>query len=106
MPFGLTNAPRVFQRYLNSIFDPLIRTRKILLYLDDILIATENTKEHLTILREVLEIAHRYNLNFCSDKCLFMYRETAYLGYLINKDVIRPSVKNVEGKCKYFKRNL
>ena len=40
MHFGLTNAPRLFQRYLNSIFDPLIRTRKIVLYLDDILIAT------------------------------------------------------------------
>jgi len=40
MPFGLTNAPRVFQRFNNNIFNKLINDNKILLYLDDILIAT------------------------------------------------------------------
>lgn len=39
MPFGLTNAPRVFQRYIGDIFRDLIRENKILIYLDDILIA-------------------------------------------------------------------
>ena len=46
MPFGLTNAPRVFQRFIYSIFEPLIRQSKVLLYLDDILIATETVDEH------------------------------------------------------------
>ena len=30
MPFGLTNAPRVFQRYINTIFSDLIREGQVL----------------------------------------------------------------------------
>ena len=101
MPFGLTNAPRVFQRYLNSIFDQLIRDSKILLYLDDILIATENVEEHLDILKEVFQIAYVNHLKFRLDKCSFLYTEITYLGYLINEHGIRPSTENVEAIVNY-----
>jgi len=47
MPFGLTNAPRVFQRFIHTVFETLIREHKILLYLDDILVAAENLDEQL-----------------------------------------------------------
>lgn len=53
MPFELTNAPRVFQRFINSVFDDLIRENKILIYLDDILMTTKTIDEHLNILDEV-----------------------------------------------------
>lgn len=59
MSFGLTNAPRVFQRYTSNVFKSMIAADKILIYMDDILIATEEMKEHLAILREVFEIAQR-----------------------------------------------
>lgn len=95
MPFGLTNSPRVFQRFTNRIFEPLIRANKILLYLDDILIATNDIEEHLDILRTVFELAREYQLKFRLDKCYFLYREITYLGYLINEHGIRPSVENV-----------
>ncbi|XP_011859685.1 PREDICTED: uncharacterized protein LOC105557126 [Vollenhovia emeryi] len=96
MPFGLTNAPRVFQRYINDIFRDLIRENKILIYLDDILIATENVGEHLEILREVFNLARQHKLQFRLDKCSFLYREIVYLGYLIDENGIRPSAANVE----------
>ncbi|XP_039313505.1 uncharacterized protein LOC120359576 [Solenopsis invicta] len=95
-PFGLMNAPRVFQRYINGIFCDLIRDNKILIYLDDILIATENVDEHLEILCEVFNLARRHELQFRLDKCSFLYREIIYLGYLIDESGIRPSATNVE----------
>lgn len=95
MPFGLTNAPRVFQRYIN-IFRDLIRENKILVYLDDILIATENVGEHLEILCEVFDLARQHGLQFRLDKCSFLYREITYLGYSIDESGIRPSATNVE----------
>lgn len=101
MPFGLTNAPRIFQRFLNRIFRRLIEKNRILLYLDDILIATETLEEHLEILRELFRIAKRHYLKFRLGKCLFLYKEITYLGYLINEDGIRPSNKNVEAVLKY-----
>jgi len=92
----VTNAPRVFQRYINDIFRDLIRENKILVYLDDILIATENVDEHLEILREVFNLARRHGLRFRLDKCSFLYREIIYLGYSIDESGIRPSAMNVE----------
>jgi len=96
MPFGLTNAPRVFQRYVNDIFHDLVRTNKVLIYLDDILIAAESVDEHLEILSNVFNLARRYKLQFRLDKCSFLYREIVYFGYLIDKRGIRPSMENVE----------
>ncbi|XP_018406547.1 PREDICTED: uncharacterized protein LOC108782710, partial [Cyphomyrmex costatus] len=69
---------------------------KILVYLDDILIATENVDEHLEILREVFDLARQHGLQFRLDKCSFLYREIVYLGYSIDKSGIRPSAMNVE----------
>jgi len=87
----------VFQRFINEIFERLIRENEVLLYLDDILIATENIDEHLDILREVFEIARRHRLKFRLDKCFFVRTEITYLGYLIDQYGIRPSAQNV--KC-------
>lgn len=50
MPFGLTNAPRVFQRYVHSIFKLMIKNDRILVYMDDLLIATDELEEHFDIL--------------------------------------------------------
>ena len=101
MPFGLTNAPRVFQRFVNSIFSELIRRNRILIYVDDILIATEDVEEHFCILRDVFRLAARHGLDFRLDKCSFLFEETTYLGYLIDKDGIRPGKDTVEAVLNY-----
>jgi len=101
MTFGLTNAPRVFQRYIHNIFKPMIIEGKVLIYMDDILIATERMDEHLTILREVFEIAQRHRLKFRLDKCSFLYDRITYLGYLICENSIQPSAENIESVVNY-----
>lgn len=101
MPFGLTNAPRVFQRYVHNIFRSMIIENKILIYMDDILVATEELEDHFAILREVFEIARRHKLKFRSDKCSFLYDQITYLGYLISEDGIQPSASNVEPVVNY-----
>lgn len=40
MPFGLKNAPSNFQIFINNIFRDLIDSRKVVIYMDDILIAS------------------------------------------------------------------
>jgi len=101
MPFGLTNAPRVFQRFIHNIFSDLIQQDKILLYIDDILIATKNIDEHLEILKKVLNRAAQFNLNFRFDKCSILFQEINYLGYIIDKNGIRPGIENVDTILKY-----
>ena len=40
MPFGLSNTPATFQEFINEVLKDLIATGLVLVYLDDILIAT------------------------------------------------------------------
>lgn len=101
MPFGLTNAPREFNRFTAQVFENLIRENKILLYLDDILIATETINEHINILKEIFEIASKNKLHFRFDKCKFLFKKITYLGYLISSDGIQPDPSNVEAVTKY-----
>lgn len=55
MPFGLKNAPAVFQRYINNIFKDFIAADKLLVYMDDILIASETLDDHLKALELAIQ---------------------------------------------------
>lgn len=101
MPFGLTNAPRTFQRFLVEIFSDLVRQNKLLLYIDDFLIATQTVQEHLEILREIFWLARQHNLQFRLDKCSFLFQEITYLGYLISNNGISPARENLESVFDY-----
>ncbi|KAL4132872.1 hypothetical protein QTP88_009951 [Uroleucon formosanum] len=101
MPFGLSNSPRVFNRYIQSIFHDLICRGKLLVYLDDLLIATQTFPEHFKILTEVFRIAAKHKLRFNVDKCSFGYCEVEYLGYIVNKHGIQASTKHVDAMLNY-----
>ena len=53
MPFGLTNAPAAFQRFVNTIFADMLDVC-VVVYLDDILIYSEDMESHQKHVREVL----------------------------------------------------
>jgi len=53
MPEGLTNAPAAFQRFMNDIFADMIDVI-VIIYLDDILIYSDNISKHKLHVREVL----------------------------------------------------
>lgn len=96
MSFGLTNAPRIFQQFICNIFSDLIKQDKISLYIDDILIATKDIDEHIEILQKVLKHAAQFHLDFRFDKCSILLQEINYLGYIIDKTGIQPSIENVD----------
>ena len=53
MPFGLTNAPAAFQRFMNDIFSDMLDVH-VIIYLDNILVYSDDPKEHKKHVREVL----------------------------------------------------
>ncbi|QRW22561.1 Retrotransposable element Tf2 protein [Rhizoctonia solani] len=63
MPFGLTNAPAAFQHFMNDLFRDLIDVT-VVIYLDDILIFSENPEDHPTHVKEVLSRLMKNQL-FC-----------------------------------------
>jgi hypothetical protein len=46
MFFGLTNSPAMFQQMMNEILKELVAAGNMLVYLDDILIFTEDLDHH------------------------------------------------------------
>nr|VWP01806.1 Uncharacterized protein [Ganoderma boninense] len=71
MFFGLANSPSTFSALMNDIFKDLIVLGKITIYLDDILIFTNDLEEHRTLVREVLKRLAEHDL-FCKpEKCEF-----------------------------------
>lgn len=122
MPFGLRNGPSVFQRFIYSIFRQLIDANKILVYMDDIMVATYNIDEHLLVLREVFELIKTHGLKLKMEKCKFFQEKINYLGYRVDSGGITPNPENLEavrgfpipknsrdvhsflGLCSYFRK--
>lgn len=96
MPFGLKNAPAVFQRFINNIFRDLIDKREIIIYMDDIVVATHGLEEHKILLKVVLERLARRGLQLNLDKSKFAYREIDYLGYEVTYSGIRPNGAHIK----------
>lgn len=85
LPFGFSEAPAEFQKRILNTFQDMIRASKLLIYIDDLLIATENAEENIIILQEVLMTLKKYGLELNISKCLFPKREIEYLGYLVSQ---------------------
>ncbi|KAJ9544221.1 hypothetical protein OSB04_023928 [Centaurea solstitialis] len=61
MPFGLSNAPAAFMDLMNWVCRPML-DRSVIVFIDDILIYSKSKEEHVTHLREVLEVLGREQL--------------------------------------------
>ena len=55
MFFGLTNSPTIFQTMMNEILQDLINTRKVMSFIDDIIIETEEEERHDELVEEVVK---------------------------------------------------
>jgi Zn-dependent M16 (insulinase) family peptidase len=82
MSFRLTNVPAFFMYLMNSMFmDDL--DKFVVVFIDDILIYSQNEQEHEEHLRKVLQ-----RLRDCQyaklSKCEFWISEVLFLGCIIN----------------------
>lgn len=84
MGFGLKNAPAVFQRFIHEIFRDMIDENRIVIYMDDIMIATETFDAHRLLLKEVLDRCCRRGLQLNLKKSQFCFDRLIFLGYLVS----------------------
>ncbi len=93
MPFGLKNSGAVFQRLMDEIFGDLDFVK---VYLDDILIASENVEMHSKHLEIVFQRLAENGLTINLDKCEFGKTEIEFLGHLVQPNIIKPLPKKIE----------
>lgn len=99
MPFGLKNGPSVFQRFITNVLNDFILASEIVVYMDDILIATVTPDEHIIVLQRLCVRLVKYGLEINAKKCHLLQSSIDYLGYLANVNGIRPN----EMHCKKIK---
>ncbi|KAL7277513.1 hypothetical protein ACG7TL_008434 [Trametes sanguinea] len=97
MYFGFSNAPATFQAMMNDILGDLIRDGHVIVYLDDILIFTNDIHQHRALTREVLKRLREKDLFAKPEKCLFEQSSIEYLGMIISKGKISMDPKKVAG---------
>ena len=88
VPEGLTNAPASFQRFLNTLFADLLDVT-VIVYLDDILIYSDDPNDHTKHVREVLRRLREAGLYCKLPKCEFSVTTCEYLGYILSPDGFR-----------------
>jgi len=81
MSFGIKNAAQTFQRFMDHITKDL---GFVLVYLDDLLIASKSTSEHKDHIRQVLSRLQEHGLQINRDKCVFGVSEIEFLAQEIS----------------------
>jgi hypothetical protein len=94
MSFGLTNAPTFFMNLMNSVFMDYL-DKFVMVFIEDILIYSQNEEEHVDHLKMVLQRLRAHQLYAKLSKCEFWINEVLFLGNIINKDGLAVDPKKV-----------
>ena len=85
MPFGLTNAPATFQRLMESCLGEL-NLSWCIIYLDDIIVFSQTTEEHLVRLQAVFDKLKAPGLKLKPSKCELFKKQINYLGHVVGQE--------------------
>lgn len=88
MPFGLANGPSTFQEFINTVLWDCLGVYAAA-YIDDIIIYSQNRKEHLQHLKYVIRKLQEAGLHADINKCEFFVTETKFLGVIVSTEGIR-----------------
>jgi hypothetical protein len=97
---GFCNSPDIFQEKMSELMFGLEFARA---YLDDLLVFSRDTiGNHFIHLEEVFTRLASAGLKVSATKSHFCSDELEYLGYLINRKGVRPTMKKVEAIMKIY----
>ena len=88
MFFGLCNAPATFQNMMNDLFRDMLQEGWMVIYMDDILIFSDNVEDHHERTRRALQRLQDSDLFLKAEKCEFDRQEVEFLGSIIRPGVV------------------
>jgi len=105
MFFGLTNSPATFQAMMNELLRDLINTRKVVTFIDDVIVGTETEEGHDEIVAEVIRRLEENDLYMKPEKCKWKVREVGFLEVVIGPERIKMEKVKVKGVLEWLTLN-
>jgi hypothetical protein len=89
-----TNAPAYFMYLMNNVFMDYL-DKFVVVFIDDILVYSQNEQEHEEHLIKVLQRLQHCQLYAKLSKCEFWISEVLFLGHIINQEELAVDLKKV-----------
>ena len=83
MSFGLKNTGVTYQRLVNHMFRPQIG-RNVEVYVDDMLVKSQDEGKHLDDLQETFKTLRQYNMRLNPSKCASGVSSGKFLGFMVS----------------------
>jgi RNase H-like domain found in reverse transcriptase/Reverse transcriptase (RNA-dependent DNA polymerase)/Integrase zinc binding domain len=101
MPMGLKSAPNHFCRIMHTALKHLITQGVCVVYLDDILIASNTLTDHVQHIQQVLEALAAVDLKAKPSKCQFAFPSVDFLGHHVGPSGIGTQPSKVQAIMSY-----
>ena len=85
-PFGLKNAGATYMTEMTTLFHDMIH-KEIEVYVDDVIIKSKETSNHLEDLRKLFARLRKYNLKLNPVKCVFRVPTGKLLGFIVSRGI-------------------
>ena len=104
MFFGLTNSPATFQTMMDATFREEIASGNVIIYMDDILIATKRSLcQHQSLVTHVLKKLQDNDLFLKPEKCHFHKKLVEYLRVIVGKGKVKMDPVKVKALTEWLR---
>ena len=95
MSFDLINASVTFQTFVNNVLRRYLN-QFVIVYLNDILVYSKTTKEHVQHVKKVLQTLKKVDLRIKSEKSEFHVQSVQFLKFIVTFQSLRMNSKKIE----------
>ena len=92
--YGLCGLPNFFNRLMTIHFEPLIKKKQPITYIDDTIMQSQNKGEMFSIIHECLNLLRKAGLKAAPEKTFL--KRVKFLGHVISSEGIQPIAKWVK----------
>ena len=94
--WGLCGLPNFFNQLMRTHFDPLIKIKQAITYIDDTIMQSQNKNELFTVIIQYHTFLWKSGLKAPPDNTFFFLRKVKFLGHVISPEGIQPIVRRVK----------
>ena len=98
MSFGLRNAGATYQRMMNKVYDKAFMDDILEVYMDDMIVKSQQEVDHATHLKRVFKQTLKYNMRLNPEKCTFGVQAGKFLRFYLTERGIEAN----PDKCRAF----